>query len=86
MAKHSSILVWRIPWTEEPGGATVRGVTRSRTQLKQLRLFHLRQDRGLTQHWGGVEDGMHSPGGDISKARSADVGQVRRQRCCASFD
>ena len=20
MAAHSSILVWRIPWTEEPGG------------------------------------------------------------------
>ena len=22
MATHSSILVWRIPWTEEPGGLT----------------------------------------------------------------
>ena len=22
MATHSSILVWKIPWTEEPGGAT----------------------------------------------------------------
>ena len=22
MATHSSILVWGIPWTEEPGGAT----------------------------------------------------------------
>ena len=21
MANHSSILAWRIPWTEEPGGA-----------------------------------------------------------------
>ena len=26
MATHSSILVWRVPWTEEPGGVTVRGV------------------------------------------------------------
>ena len=26
MAAHSSILAWRIPWTEEPGGATVHGV------------------------------------------------------------
>ena len=25
MATHSSILAWRIPWTEEPGGATVLG-------------------------------------------------------------
>ena len=27
MATHSSILAWRIPWTEKPGGrATVHGV------------------------------------------------------------
>ena len=30
MATHSSILAWRIPWTEEPGG-TVLGVTKSWT-------------------------------------------------------
>ena len=29
---HSSILGWRIPWTEEPDGG-VHGVTRSLTQL-----------------------------------------------------
>ena len=44
LAIHSSILTWRIPWTEEPGGpqsmgsqrvwrATVHGVTESRTRL-----------------------------------------------------
>ena len=26
MATHSSILAWRIPWTEEPGGLQVHGV------------------------------------------------------------
>ena len=31
MATHSSILAWRIPWTEEPGGATVCGVPKSQT-------------------------------------------------------
>ena len=31
MAAHSSILAWRIPGTEEPGG--VHGVAKSRTQL-----------------------------------------------------
>ena len=25
MATHSSLLVWRIPWTEEPGRATIHG-------------------------------------------------------------
>ena len=31
MATHSSIPTWRIPWTEEPGWATVPGVTKSQT-------------------------------------------------------
>ena len=35
MATHSSILAWRIPWTEEPGGATVHRVANSWTQLKR---------------------------------------------------
>ena len=29
VATHSSILVWRIPWTEELGKATVERVTES---------------------------------------------------------
>ena len=33
MTTHSSILVWRIPWTEEPSGATVHGVAKSWTGL-----------------------------------------------------
>ena len=28
MATHSSVLAWEIPWTEEPGRATVHGVVR----------------------------------------------------------
>ena len=34
MATHSSILAWRIPWTEEPG--RLHGVAKSWTQLKSL--------------------------------------------------
>ena len=34
MAIHSSILAWKIPWTEEPGGLhIVHGVTKSQTRL-----------------------------------------------------
>ena len=29
MATHSSIPAWKIPWTEEPGGATVHVVAKS---------------------------------------------------------
>ena len=35
MATHSSILAWRIPWTEEPGG------------LESLGLHRVRHDRDL---------------------------------------
>ena len=31
MAVHSSILAWRIPWTEEPGGLQWRGRKESDT-------------------------------------------------------
>ena len=31
MATHSSIFAWEIPWTEEPGGATVREMAKSDT-------------------------------------------------------
>ena len=48
---HSSILAWRIPWTEELEGLVHR-VTRSRIQLKQLSMythrnlkFHTKQRR-----------------------------------------
>ena len=34
MATHSSILAWKIPWTEEPGG--LQSLATIRTQLKQL--------------------------------------------------
>ena len=34
MATHSSILSWRIPWTEVPNGLhTIHGVAKSWTQL-----------------------------------------------------
>ena len=29
MATHSSILAWRIPWTEEPGGLQIMGLQRA---------------------------------------------------------
>ena len=33
MATHSSILAWRIPWTEEPGGQQSMGLQRVRHDL-----------------------------------------------------
>ena len=37
MAIHSSILAWKIPWTEEPGG--LHGVAKSQTQLSDSHFY-----------------------------------------------
>ena len=46
MATHSSILAWRIPWTEEPGGPQSMGLQRVRynrmTELVSKSPFLLR--------------------------------------------
>ena len=34
MATHSSILAWRIPWAEEPGGLQSIGSHKSQIRLK----------------------------------------------------
>ena len=34
-ATHSSILAWKIPWTEEPGGLWSMGLQKSQTGGKQ---------------------------------------------------
>ena len=44
MATHSSILAWRIPWTEEPGGLQSMGLQRVRYYL----VTEQEQDKGGT--------------------------------------
>ena len=44
MATHSSIVAWKIPWTEEPGRlqSTVHGIAKSRTRLSDFTsLLHI---------------------------------------------
>ena len=40
MATHSSILAWRIPWTEEPGGLQSMGSHRVRHDWSDLAYMH----------------------------------------------
>ena len=40
MAIHFSILAWRIPWTEEPGGLQSMGLLRSDTLSDFTFTFH----------------------------------------------
>ena len=39
MATHSSILAWKIPWTEQPGRLIFHGVTKSQTRLSDITFF-----------------------------------------------
>ena len=41
MATHTSILAWRIPWTEEPGGPQSIG-SQSQIPLKQLSTHYIK--------------------------------------------
>ena len=40
MATHSSILAWKIPWTEEPGRLQYHGVAKSWTGLSNFTSLH----------------------------------------------
>ena len=42
MGTHPSILAWRIPWTEKPGGLQFMGWQKRQMQLKQLSTTLLR--------------------------------------------
>ena len=44
MATHSSILAWRIPWTEEPGGLQSMGSQKSQMRFSNTFTFHFHQD------------------------------------------
>ena len=39
MANHSSVLAWKIPWTEEPGGMQSMG-SQSQTRLSNTHFMH----------------------------------------------
>ena len=45
MATHSSILAWRIPWTEEPGGVQFVG-------LQTVRYDQVPEQQQQQQQWG----------------------------------
>ena len=48
MATHSSILAWRIPWTEEPGGLQSMG---PHTDMTERTCIHIDQSLGFEQSY-----------------------------------
>ena len=55
-ATHSSILAWKTPWTEEPGGLQSIGSTKSQIQLKRLST-HAKIGRKESLHTVAKENG-----------------------------
>ena len=49
MATHSSILAWRIPWTEEPGGLQSIGLQRVRHYRSDHAHMHRRAKNYVAQ-------------------------------------
>ena len=51
IATHSSILVWKIPWTEEPGGLQSMGSQRARYDWAHTRAdtITIKSERGKNQ-------------------------------------
>ena len=54
MATHSSILAWRIPWTEEPGGLQSMGL-QSRTRLSDFTSLHF-----TSLHFTSLHEGLYN--------------------------
>ena len=66
MATHSSILAWRIPWTEEPGGLQSMGSQRVRHKGRNLARMQGQKSRAeyqcqdKRQHTTGVQEQRNS--------------------------
>ena len=70
MATHASVLAWRIPWTEEPGGLQSRG-SQSWTRLSDFTFtFHFHAlEKEMATHPGVLAwriPGTGEPGGLLS--------------------
>ena len=67
MATHSSILAWRIPWTDEPGRLQSMGVTKSQTQLSNLHLLTATITASMQFSWEVQADVIYKNGGGKEK-------------------
>ena len=65
MLSHSSILAWRIPWTEEPGGIQFMGSQRVGKDWNNLGCMHALlgfNHQGADSNLNGLNIKKHTPG------------------------
>ena len=79
VATHSSTLVWKIPGTEEPGQATVHGVTKNWTRLKDF-TFTYRETNPGVRNTAGHGEGNHETF-KVQPTACKDAGKHRTARC-----
>ena len=77
MANHSSILAWRIPWTEEPGGLQSTGLQSQQPWLKQLNTHAHKQ-----REWAAGAQKTYIPKGFQEKILKGNI----RGEGCRVFD
>ena len=88
MATHSSVLAWRTPWTEEPGGLQSSG-SQSQTRLKQLSMHACKEICVVLLEGEGGGPHKYNPEGrdgisqdlcyGIMSAQETKTSQVRRK-------
>ena len=54
MATHSSILAWKIPWTEEPGGVQSMRSQKSQTGLNDYPPTYLLEKGSVVSNWQSI--------------------------------
>ena len=67
MATHSSILAWRIPWTEEPARLQSMGFTKSQTQHSNFHLLTATITASMQFSWVVQADVIYKNGGGKEK-------------------
>ena len=71
MATHSSVLDWRIPWKEDPGGLQSMGLQKSRTRLSNFHTHSL--THVFTSHRGMTQVGEHTASWQSFIAETEDI-------------
>ena len=70
MAIHSSVVAWRIPWTEEPGGLQSLGLQRVQDMTERLTLslsWTKKQNKNKTDNEADISQLLGFPGGSDGK-------------------
>ena len=68
MANHSSILAWRIPWTEEPGLLCIQRSQRVRHDGRDLHAHIEVGENQLNHQKGAPREKVHRPTTEVSAA------------------